>query len=103
LWILWLLTGVLAIGVIAGIAAVLVSRNDSKKAVADASAAHAASTPGASPSTEHVTPVLTASGDAPKPALDADDAAPALEAGDSDDDADDSAQDSPKGDSDDKD
>ena len=113
-WILWLLIGVLAIGVIAGIAAVLVSRNDSKKAVADASAAHAASAQGASPSTGHETPVLTASGDtaapalepsgdAPKPALDAGDAAPALEAGDSDDDADDSAQDSPKGDSDDKD
>jgi hypothetical protein len=105
LWILWLLTGVLAIGVIAGIAAVLVSRNDSKKAVADASAAHAASAPGASPSTEHVTPVLTASGDqdtpaldasgdtaapalepsgdAPKPALDAADVAPTLEAGES--------------------
>ena len=106
-WIWWLVIGVLVIGIIAGIAAVIVSRKDSKKAVDAAAAAHATSAQVASPSTEPVTPVLTASddadtpaldpsgdaeppaleasGDAEKPALDAADEAPALEAGDSSD------------------
>lgn len=106
-WIWWLVIGVLSIGIIAGIAAVIVSRKDAKNAVDAASAAHASSAQGAVPSTEPVTPVLTASedadtpaldpsgdaeapaleasGDAEKPALDAADEAPALEAGDGND------------------
>lgn len=108
-WIWWVIIGVLVIGIIAGIAAVIVSRNDSKKAVATASAAHQGSmtepsTPAletskdASPpaldtsgdadkpaleaSGDPDTPVLEASGDEDKPALNAADEAPALEAGD---------------------
>jgi len=81
-WVWWLVIGVLAIGIIAGIAAVIVSRNDSKKAVDAASAAHASSAQEASASMEPVTPVLSASGDAETPALDpsGDDEAPALKA-----------------------
>ena len=98
-WIWWIVIGVLAIGIIAGVAAVIVSRKDSKKAVAAASAAHAASsaepsTPALAASKDASTPALDTSGDAPKPALDASgdadkpaldaaDEAPALEAGDS--------------------
>lgn len=99
-WIWWVVIGVLAIGIIAGIAAVIVSRKDSKKAVAAASAAHAAppaeptskaleaskdaSAPALDTSGDMAQPRLDASGDTAKPALDAADEAPALGAGDGD-------------------
>jgi hypothetical protein len=94
-WILWLLLSVLAIGIIAGIAAVIVSRKDSKKAVDQAAADHAAAasntppppapaTPALSPSDDAATPALDASDDAARPALDTSDDAdkPALDASD---------------------
>jgi hypothetical protein len=106
-WIWWVIIGVLAIGVIAGIAAVMVSRNDSKKAVAEASAAHAASSTDPSPPAVQAPPALEASGepdtpalepsdDADKPALGAADEKPALEAGDSPEATDGSSEDSPE-------
>ena len=96
-WILWVLIGVLVVGIIAAVTAVIVSRKDSKKAVDEASAAHAASTTETPPPAEAETPALEASGDAETPALDpsddpetpaldAPDENPALEAGDDADD-----------------
>lgn len=81
-WIWWLLIGLLGIGIIAGIAAVIVSRKDSKKAVDQAAAAHAASAADTPPPPAPATPALSASDGAATPALDPSDDAetPALDA-----------------------
>jgi hypothetical protein len=92
-WVWWVIIGVLAIGIVAGVAAVIVSRKDSKKAVDAAAAAHAHSTSSTAPPSGSATPALAAgeeagtqaleaSGDAAKPALEAsgDAAKPALDA-----------------------
>jgi hypothetical protein len=92
-WVWWVLIGVLAIGIIAGIAAVMLSRNDSKKAVAEAAEAHDASsadvTPPPSPSAPTSgdaadAPALKPSDDPKAPALEPSDdkETPALESGD---------------------
>ena len=104
-WIWWLLIGLLGIGIVAGIAAVIVSRKDSKKAVDQAAAAHAASaadtppppspaTPALSASDDAATPALDPSDDAETPALDAAEEVPSLGTGDSDESSDDSNEDS---------
>jgi hypothetical protein len=80
-WVWWVVIGVLAIGIIAGVAALIVSRKDSKKAVAAAAAAHTVSSSSTVPPSEPAAPVLAAgadlgtqaieaSGDPDKPALD---------------------------------
>jgi len=96
-WVWWVLIGVLAIGIAAGIAAVLLSRNDSKKAVSDAAEAHDASSadappPPPSPSAltsgnSADTPALKPSDDPKTPALDPSDdkETPALGSGDDED------------------
>jgi hypothetical protein len=92
-WVWWVLIGVLAIGIIAGIAAVMLSRNDSKKAVAEAAEAHDASSadvpPPPSPSAltsgdAADAPALKPSDDPKAPALEPSDdkETPALESGD---------------------
>jgi hypothetical protein len=96
-WVWWLLLGVLTIGIIAGIAAVILSRDDSKKAVDEAAEAHNASTedappPPASPSAltsgdAADAPALKPSDDPKTPALEPSDdkETPALEPGDDED------------------
>lgn len=98
-WVWWVLIGVLIIGIIAGIAAVILSRNDSKQAVAEASEAHDASSadaPPPPPSPSALTsgdsadaPALEPSDDPKTPALEASDdkETPALESGDDTEDA----------------
>jgi hypothetical protein len=103
-WVWWVVIGVLAIGIVAGIAAVILSRNDSKKAVAEAADAHEASSanvppppspqaltggedadaPALQPSDDPATPALEPSDDGDAPALEpsGDKETPALESGD---------------------
>ncbi len=80
-WIWWVLIGVLAVGIIAGATATIVSRKESKKAVDTAVAAHAASLTDVPPPPEPTTPALEMSEDGDSPALgtSGDDETPALE------------------------
>jgi hypothetical protein len=95
-WVWWVLLGVLTIGIIAGIAAVILSRNDSKKAVAEAAEAHETSSadvpPPPSPSAltsgdAGEAPALKPSDDPETPALEPSDdkETPALESGNDED------------------
>jgi len=97
-WVWWVLLGVLTIGIIAGIAAVILSRNDSKKAVSEAAEAHDAPSADASPppppspsaltsGDSAETPALKPSDDPKTPALEPSDdkETPALEPGDDED------------------
>ena len=106
-WILWVLIGVLAVGIIAAVTATIVSRKDSKRAVAEAAAAHEAASieePPPPPAGEPAPPALGASGEPETPAIAAADEAPAIGAGDSNDDEADekpgaSTEDAPRDDS----
>jgi hypothetical protein len=80
-WVWWVLVGVLVIGIIAGIAAVILSRNDSKQAVADASEAHDASSADAPPPSPSAPPSGD-SADAPAPMASDDKKMPAPESSD---------------------
>jgi hypothetical protein len=89
-WILWVLIGVLAVGIIAAVTATILSRKDSKKAVDDAAAAHVAASSQAPPPAPTGEPIE----DVPSPDTDTSSADAGDKPGDDPTDADDGGDDS---------